>query len=39
MTARERRALGNPETGVILIGFREEQRTRTRLANSTEKFA
>ena len=29
MTARERRALGNPETGVFLIGFHEEQRTRT----------
>ena len=28
MTARERRALGNPETGVFLIGFREEQRAR-----------
>jgi len=26
---RERRALGNPETGVFVIGFREEQRTRT----------
>ena len=29
MTARERRALGNPETDVFLIGFREEQRTLT----------
>ena len=29
MTARERRALGSPETGVFLIGFREEQRART----------
>jgi len=27
MTERERGALGNPETGVFVIGFREEQRT------------
>ena len=31
---RERWALGNPETGVFFIGFREEQRTRTWLAHS-----
>ena len=29
MITRERRALGNPETGVFLVGFREEQRTLT----------
>ena len=36
MTARERWALGNPETGVFLIGFREEQRTLTWLVHSNE---
>ena len=36
---KERRALGNPGTGVFLIGFREEQRTRTWLVHSNEKFA
>ena len=39
MAARKRRALGNPETGVFLLGFREEQRTRICLAHSNEKFA
>ena len=29
MTARERRVLWNPETGVFLIGFHEEQGTST----------
>ena len=40
---RERRALGNPETGVFLIGCREKQRTRSWLVYSisreNEKFA
>ena len=34
---------GNPETGVFVIGFRQEQRTHTSLVHSisreTEKFA
>ena len=38
MTAREKRTLGNPGAGVFLIGFREEQRTRTWLFHSNEKF-
>ena len=33
---RGRRALGNPETGVFVIGFREEQRTRTWLTHSNK---
>ena len=39
MAAKERRALGNPEVGVFLLGFREEQRPRTWLGHSNEKFA